>query len=826
MAENAYRKEENEQAWAAWQCLTRTNVNLFLTGKAGTGKTTFLKRLQASNIKSMVVTAPTGVAAINAGGVTLHSFFQIAPGTYTPDQPLPLERNIRASKIKVIRSLDLLVIDEVSMVRADLMDMIDMRLREIRRSSLPFGGVQLLLIGDLMQLSPVVTPDEAETLRPYYPNFYFFSSIALQRTQFYTVELKKIYRQSETSFIDILNQVRTGIMTEEALEKLNSRYIRGFADKKQEGYIRLTTHVNKAETINQERLEKLKGKEKYYECKIEGKFPQSMIPTATTLGLKVGAQVMFIRNDHQEPRRYYNGKIAWVKEFEDEKVTVSCEDGTTITVPYETWENVTYETNKQTGLAEPKTEGTFQQIPLTLAWAITIHKSQGLTFDKAIIDAGQSFSAGQVYVALSRCRTFEGMVLATPITANAIKTDREVNTFYSENEKKQLTEEAIDCFANNYALTMVVELFTFRDIRDQIARIHAMLERDYYGKYDKCIANLQEILQGEATSIVNIGDKFAYQCRQEHEATQNIMKAEELMKRTKKGAEYCLAKLKAILDSTYANAKIDLGDAADKRKLNNLLDALGQIANVKLAELDAVAAKGFSPNIIMQAKIKAIAQEAEPSTAKSGTSSTGKSESYHSAEANEVVNKDVYTALSKWRKKRAAEIGKPNFVVASNALLFAIADGLPLTNRELLKIKGMGEEKRKNYGDDILEITNSFFKKGVRPVPVNVEAAKGKSATTAARISSKELSLEAFKRLGSVDAVVRERGFTHSTILGHLIEYVDKEITIEQLMGEDRYKKLVAIVKKMREDERPDSKFYEKYDYNEYRYVRNKLGKD
>ncbi len=831
MAENAYSKEENEQAWAAWQCLTRTNVNLFLTGKAGTGKTTFLKRLQASNIKSMVITAPTGVAAINAGGVTLHSFFQIPPGTYTPDQPVPLERNIRSSKIKVIRGLDLLVIDEVSMVRADVMDILDQRLREIRRSSLPFGGVQLLLIGDLMQLSPVVRPADIEMLRPYYPNFYFFSSRALQRTPFYTVELKKIYRQSETSFIDILNQVRTGIMTHEALDKLNSRYIRGFADKKQEGYIRLTTHVSKAEETNQDRLKELKGKSKVYECKVEGKFPETMYPTTMVLELKVGAQVMFIRNDRQEPRRYYNGKIGWVKELADDKVTVSCEDGMTITVPYEVWENVTYETNKETGLAEAKTEGTFQQIPLTLAWAITIHKSQGLTFDKAIIDAGQSFSAGQVYVALSRCRTFEGLVLATPISNDAIKTDREVNTFYNDNEKRQLTEEAINSFASNYALTSMTDLFTFSDIRDQIGRVHAMLERDYYGKYDNCIANLQEILYGEATSLVNIGDKFAYQCRQAHEATKDIMSSAEIKSRAQKGAEYCLAKLKVILDETFANARIDLDDAADKHKLDNLLDILRQIANIKLAELSAVAANGFSPKIMMRAKVRAIARESEPKEERNTSSSKSQTVTRHSAEANEVVNRQVYEALSQWRKKKADEIGKPNFIVASNALLFALADGLPTDSKELLKINGMGEEKRKKYGKEILEITNGFYKQGVRPAPIRKAKNKVPTGgeeqpiTITIRKPTKEISLEAYKRLGSADAVAKERGLTPSTIMSHLIEFVGKEYTIEEFMGEERYKKLVEIVKKLGEGEKADPKLFDEYDYNEYHYVRKQLGK-
>ena len=818
--ETPYSKDENEQAWTAWQCLTRTNINLFLTGRAGTGKTTFLRKLADSHLKSMVITAPTGVAAINAGGVTIHSFFQIPPGTFPPGERPPMERKIRTSKLRVIRSLDLLVIDEVSMVRADLLDMVDARLREIRQNERPFGGVQLLLIGDLMQLAPVVTPQDLEILGDYYPTPYFFASKALARTQFYTIGLEKIYRQTDAQFIGILNQVRTGRASAETLDKLNSRCNPGFAPKESEGYIRMTTHVKAAEDINEEKLQALKAEAHHYESRVAGDFPEQMYPTTNCLTLKKGAQVMFIRNDNHEPRRYYNGKIGKVTSLSKEQVTVRCEDTGDIDVGYSSWENIKYEIDEKSGQPVAKTAGTFSQIPLALAWAITIHKSQGLTFDKAIIDASRSFSAGQVYVALSRCRTFEGLVLKDRITPGSIRTAPAVADFYRENERTKLTSQAIDDFASDYAVSMMRDLFTFDAIFATIRRIVNMLERDYGGRYGKCLSQLDSLMHIEAADMASVGTRFIIKCEQKRACSGNITEDEGLMEQTRRGAKYFEEKLDDLYDKVMKSADISLDDAAGRKRLSHLTTVLTQEYKLRKAEFAAVEEKGFSPATIMSAKAKAISEE-EDEEEEAELKKKTESRSF-GAEINEVENKELFAALREWRRKKAEEEDAPAYVIAANKTLFDIADTVPLTAKELSQIRGMGKEKIKKYGNDILSIVSSFHKKGTKPAKHATPAA----APAKEKIGTKAASLEAFRRLGSVADVARERGLTRGTITGHLMSYVGTELSIDDIMGAERHKRLAKIISAMPEGEKPDAAFWAEYDNHEYHYVRKELGKE
>ena len=417
-----------------------THRNIFLTGKAGTGKTTFLRRLQAETKRRMIVVAPTGVAAINAGGVTIHSFFQLAPGLFLPGKMVagrdPKSRyTISKQKQNILRSLSLLVIDEISMVRADLLDAIDDVLRRYQDPSKPFGGVQLLLIGDLQQLAPVATESEWPLLREVYSTPYFFSSLALQQTDFVYIELKHIYRQQDQTFVDLLNSVRDGRVTPATLQTLNARYLPRFRPPEGENWITLTTHNHQATRINEQRLQELTAAPQTFTARIKGDFPESSYPTDASLTLKVGAQVMFCKNDPSAAKAFYNGRIGRVAEISKESVTVVCRrDGGTsaaddcdrIEVKPLAWTNTRYTTDPATATIREEEIGSFTQIPLRPAWAITIHKSQGLTFDHAIINAGRAFSHGQVYVALSRCRTLEGMVLSTPITTDIITTDPDV----------------------------------------------------------------------------------------------------------------------------------------------------------------------------------------------------------------------------------------------------------------------------------------------------------------------------------------------------------------------------------------------------------------
>ena len=403
---------QNPQLELAINFVQFTNKNLFLTGKAGTGKTTFLHNLKKSSLKRMAVVAPTGVAAINAGGVTIHSFFQLPFVPYVPgSNGAQQQRRFQRDKINLIKSLDLLVIDEISMVRADTLDNIDEVLRRLRNPAKPFGGVQLLMIGDLHQLSPVVKDEDWKILKEHYSSLYFFNSKALHKTSHVTIELKHIYRQSDSFFIDLLNRVRENRIDADVLASLNQRYIHNFKPADDEGYITLTTHNATAQEINENKLAEIKLKSQRFKATIEGEFPEFAYPTALDLEVKIGAQVMFIKNDPSREKLFYNGKIGNVTRIDNQVIYVKCSsDSMEIAVEPLEWNNISYELNAETKEVTENIIGRFIQHPLKLAWAITIHKSQGLTFEKAIIDANAAFAHGQVYVALSRCKSFEGLV--------------------------------------------------------------------------------------------------------------------------------------------------------------------------------------------------------------------------------------------------------------------------------------------------------------------------------------------------------------------------------------------------------------------------------
>jgi hypothetical protein len=427
--------------------VNQTQQPIFLTGKAGTGKTTFLKFIRENSYKKMAITAPTGVAAMNAGGTTLHALFWLPFGVFIEDYPLTWEdkdqfiynkhrlfSTIKLTKNRraILQELELLVIDEVSMVRADTLDAIDVILKSVRRDMRPFGGVQVLFIGDLYQLPPVVQDREWQVLRDYYSSAFFFDAKVFKQQPPVLIELQKIYRQQDSTFIDILNKIRNNETANEDLEALNAHYKPDFVAPAGEQYITLTSHNRLADQINQEKLESLDTKLHRIKSIIKDDFQNGLFPAEDTLSLRVGAQVMFIKNDVGEERRYFNGKIGTVKDIQIDKhkIIVSFPNGEEdVEVKRETWENIRYSYNKGDDKIEEEVLGTFSQFPLRLAWAITIHKSQGLTFDKAIIDAGTSFAAGQVYVALSRLTGLEGLVLRSRVPSYAIRTDFQVVNF-------------------------------------------------------------------------------------------------------------------------------------------------------------------------------------------------------------------------------------------------------------------------------------------------------------------------------------------------------------------------------------------------------------
>lgn len=465
----------------AYHYVQHTNRCIFLTGKAGTGKTTFLRRLKQECPKQMAVVAPTGVAAINAEGVTIHSLFQLPPQLFLPTdearRQLFAEMQMRANKQRVLRNLELLVIDEVSMVRADLLDTIDVVLRHFKhRPTIPFGGVQLLVIGDLFQLSPVVREEEWRLLQPYYEGPYFFQARVFRELKPIYIEFEHVYRQTNVEFLSILNEVRNNALTPQSFAVLNSR-VRSLGIKEfrsLEGAITLSTHNSKVDAINQREMDALKGKEYTYKATITDTFPESMYPIDEQLTLKVGARVMFIKNDSSTDKLYYNGKLGVVTSLSKQAINVRCDDGTEVNVHNEVWENIRY--NADSGSDQVQTEiiGTFTHYPLRLAWAITIHKAQGLTFDQLIIDAEDAFAAGQVYVALSRCRSLEGLTLLTPIPTRALTNAREVLRFTENQDSIQTIEQNLQPAQKEYLTTLLCALFDFKEHTEQLYSLQRM----------------------------------------------------------------------------------------------------------------------------------------------------------------------------------------------------------------------------------------------------------------------------------------------------------------------------------------------------------------
>ncbi len=474
--------------------VNNTSRPVFLNGKAGTGKTTFLKHIRAHTTKNTVVVAPTGVAAINAGGVTMHSFFQLPFGPYIPatwrtDGPgagayettdkHSLFKNIRfnADKRQLLQELELLIIDEISMVRCDMLDAIDIILRHYRKQlHLPFGGLQVLYIGDMYQLPPVINNNEWDILGQYYKSPFFFDAKVIAEAPPIYIELKKIYRQNEQQFIDLLNSVRHNTVSEAGYRLLHSRYQPAFAAPPGERYITLTSHNRKADTINATELEKLPGKMYVFNGSITGEFSDKALPTELSLQLKEGAQVMFVKNDSSPEKRFFNGKIGTIKEIEDDKITISfAGDDDDLVLAKETWRNIRYTYQKESNSIDEEQLGSFTQYPVRLAWAITIHKSQGLTFEKAIIDAGSSFAAGQVYVALSRCTSLSGMVLLSRIAPTGIATDERVVTFSAREAAESELQQLLLEDQREFMALAVVKLFDWSKItgvlRDFVALI-------------------------------------------------------------------------------------------------------------------------------------------------------------------------------------------------------------------------------------------------------------------------------------------------------------------------------------------------------------------
>ena len=809
----ALKLQTNPRLELADQYVRFTNTNVFLTGKAGTGKTTFLKNIKAHSPKRMVIVAPTGVAAINAGGVTIHSFFQLSFGPNIPNQDLdskPLVRKFNGEKIKAIKAIDILVIDEISMVRADILDAIDDVLRRYRNRSLPFGGVQLLMIGDLHQLAPVVKDDEWNILRPYYASPFFFESKALALSQFITIELTHIFRQADEDFINLLNKVRDKKLDVESTKLLNSRYDPNFTYPKDEKYITLTSHNKAAMTINTAKLKELEGKSYKFTAEIVDDFPESMYPNEFDLELKVGAQIMFVKNDLNTEKRYFNGKLGEIVSVDDELICVKCPHETEeITVSRAVWGNIKYVLDDSKTLQE-NVIGTFTQFPIKTAWAITIHKSQGLTFDRAIIDAASSFAHGQVYVALSRCKTFEGLVLSTPITSESVKSDNIIKVFNQEAEKQDLSEEALMQAKKHTQSEWIRDLFDFKSIKNSLnflVQSFAKVQPQFSTISYQNLSNINDDYQTEINPII---EKFSRQLESLIYSSTLPEESLELQERIKKGSVYLCIKLAEL---TYNPLKVIDLSCDNKETKNNIYKLWEQCLRNVYEKLVLLKSNQSGFNSTQFLTIKANAN-IDFDTEKNRLTKTQNP-------SNSTENKsDLYASLKSWRDNIANEKDIEKYMVIAQKTLENLAEEKPQSKGQLAQISGLGNIKIKQYGDEILDIINEFCEANnieVKEIPEETKALK-----KLPKGSTQELSFTMFKEGNSIEKIAEIRNFSPSTIEGHLSDYVKRGLlAVESVMDKDK----VRIIREFMLDN-PDLKgaalklaLGEDYSYGEIRMV-------
>lgn len=617
-------RQHNREMNLAWQFIASTNMSVFLTGKAGTGKTTFLRKFREITPKRMVVLAPTGVAAINAQGQTIHSFFQLPFGPNIPGQQGERKSYYKVSKEKknLIRTLDLLVIDEISMVRCDVLDAIDTELRKYRDHSKPFGGVQLLLIGDLQQLAPVAQEREWSLLSPYYTTPYFFGSHALEQIEYVTVELQHIYRQQDADFINVLAKIRTNNIDDSVIQALNSRYVKDFVPPVGEDWIRLTTHNRMAQEYNDKMLQSLHAEPMTFHAEVHRNFPETSYPADEALLLKTGAQVMFIKNDPSAAKEYYNGKIGvvqgveWDNDGENMLIRVFCkEDGKTILVSKVVWENTKYVIDDKTGDIREEVEGTFTQYPLRLAWAITVHKSQGLTFDHAVLDINDSFTHGQVYVALSRCRTLQGMILSRPLALRSVITDASVNAYIDkELAEAQQTEDKLPQMKYEYYFHLLNEMFDFRTLKSDLGYMVRVVGEHLAASYPDFLSIMKDSYAKLDADIITVALKFGNQYQQLMAQSQgNFAKDEKLNERLMAAMGYFQKKLHELLDPVMASTKLVINNKQVKNQYNNALDAFTLSYKMKTGVFSRLLSTGFSVRGYLNAKALASLDEVKVS---------------------------------------------------------------------------------------------------------------------------------------------------------------------------------------------------------------------
>ena len=769
---------KNPELELALQFINKTDRNLFITGKAGTGKTTFLHKIKNESLKRMVIVAPTGVAAINAKGVTIHSFFQMPFGPILPNQianTSNAQRKFSKTKIDIIKSLDLVIIDEISMVRADLLDGIDQVMRRYKNRNKVFGGAQVLMIGDLQQLSPVVKPNEWSLLQQYYNTVYFFSSKAYQEANVVSIELKHIYRQKNEDFIKILNEIRNDKLSEKSAAILNKRYNPTFSPSKDDGYITLTTHNNRANLINESELNKIKTRSYFFDADVSGKFNENAFPNSEKLELKVGAQVMFIKNDSSPEKRYFNGKIGIVTDISRENVTVQCaNDLDEIVTEKETWENINYSINEETKEIKEDITGSFSQIPLRLAWAITIHKSQGLTFEKAIIDAEASFAHGQTYVAMSRCTSLEGLVLKTPIKSSSIINDKTVSSFNEFVEENHPDETILNKSEQQFQLNLISELFDYQQFLYPTSRMIDIYYKNKTSIKGDVIKHLQMIKDNGIVALMKVANGFKNQLLQISENDILPENSSQIQERFLKAMDYFLTQTKENIQKPLDAISFSSDNKAVKKDFSKQFDSLQEKLEEKLFSLQKMT-NGFKTKEYLQIRANAVLQKTEPKKKKKLS-----------------TRKDPLLALKLRELRDEIRIAEniPAFQIFTQETLYAICDELPRTEKELLKINGMGKIRVGKYGEEILEVIEKYcVENGINKF--NEQKKEDKKNT-------KQISFELFKSGLSVKEICKERRLKMATIESHLASYIPSgEIDILELIPLKKYKKLIKQIEEV-----------------------------
>ncbi|APY09836.1 helicase [Seonamhaeicola sp. S2-3] len=806
----------NKELDLAWNFVNNTNRNIFLTGKAGTGKTTFLHKLRMKSLKRMVVVAPTGVAAINAKGVTIHSFFQMPFGPILPDNDLnaskTFNRKFSKTKINIIRSMDLLVIDEISMVRADLLDGIDKTLRRFRNRNKVFGGVQVLMIGDLQQLSPVIKEQEWELLKHTYKNIFFFSSLSFQQSNAVTIELKHIYRQENPKFIQILNEIRNNKLSALAAEELNKRFIPDFKPKPGEGYISLTTHNNKAEASNYKELNNLKGKIFNFHAEIDGKFPEYAYPTKENLELKVGAQVMFVKNDSSLEKRYFNGKIGEVIHLDKDEVIVhSPGDDFNINVTPEIWENINYTVDADSKAITEEKLGSFTQIPLRLAWAITIHKSQGLTFEKAIIDADGAFAHGQTYVALSRCKSLDGLVLKSKIHSNQIINDSNVIAFNRDAEKNAPNDEVLKASQKKFQLDLIAEVFDFYLSLYPVNRILDI----YYKNRTIIEGSIEGVfvpIKDTLTHFLKVANSFNIQLKQLSK-TENL--AEEstiIQERFKKAIAYFKEETETKILEPLKTFSFTTDNQAVGEEITKHLDALEDLLTVKELYFRELVS-GFNTKEFLELRAKAVF--------------TGKDKPKKSRKTviDGTSNVELFEKLRILRNDIAKQKDLIHYQIFSQKSLYEMCETLPTNKEELLNVNGMGKTRVEKYGSAILKVIRAYCDEHDIEVSNKIELFEP-SQPKRKRGDTKKESLKLFQSGKTIKEIADLRELNENTIFGHLASFISTgEVKITNLMPKQHYEELKQIIPTKTFENLSDLKHQldDKYSYGELRLVLNEL---